>query len=357
MAQLKDARSPAEHERLLGRIEASSTAVSQLLDVLFDLSKLDAGKVEPAPRVVAAQTLLNPLEQHFSLAAQVKGLRLRVRPCALRVRVDPLLLERVLMNLVSNAVRHTARGGVLVGCRRRGEALRIGVWDTGIGIPVAEQAHIFDEFYQASLPVGDGAKGLGLGLAIVRRISLLLGAPILLRSIEGRGSLFAIDVPLSNEPLAAPAGTSIGYALSTRFDGATALLVEDDDPARDAAAGLLQRWGWTIVAAAGHAQALALIESLPQAPDAIITDYRLGKHSLGTTLIDAVRSHYGLQIPAVIVTGESPELHPQPLPTAATHVLSKPLQPAQLRAVLQHVLTLGSPALSAKAPLASQAGG
>lgn len=356
VAQLKDARNPVERERLLGRIEASSTAVSQLLDALFDLSKLDAGKIEPAPRVVAVQTLLNRLEQHFSLAAQGKGLQMRVRPCTLCVRVDPLLLERVLMNLVSNAVRHTAEGGVLVGCRRRGEALRIGVWDSGIGIPAAEQALVFDEFYQASIPVGDAAKGLGLGLAIVRRIALLLGAPILLRSTLGRGSLFAIDVPLSNEMPAAPVGTSTESALSTRFDGATALLVDDDDAARDAAAGLLQRWGWTIIAAASPAQAMALIKSLPQAPTAIITDYRLGKQALGTTLIEAVRSHYALQIPAVIVTGESPELHPLPMPTAATHVLSKPLQPAQLRAVLQHVMTLGSPAFSAKERLAGQPG-
>jgi signal transduction histidine kinase/CheY-like chemotaxis protein len=343
VAQLKDATTTLERERLLGRIEASSTAVSQLLDVLFDLSKLDAGKVEATPRVVAVQVLLNRLEQHFSLAARGKGLVLRVRRSPEFIRTDPLLLERVLMNLVSNAVQHTPRGGVLVGCRRRGDGLRIEVWDCGVGIAADEQARVFDEFYQASGRSDGATRGLGLGLAIVQRIGHLLDAPIILRSVEGRGSMFAIEVPRVDESAARASAPSAAVAApSTRFDGATALLVDDDDAARDAASGLLERWGWTVVSAASHAQALALVAGLPRAPDAIVTDYQLGRGSLGTGLIEAVRAHCGVSIPSVIVTGEPPEFVGRAAQAIGAHVLGKPLQPAQLRAVLQYLRDQGA---------------
>lgn len=345
IAQLQDARGVEERERLVAKIETSSAVVSELIEALLDLSQLDAEAVTPQPTEFGIQTLLNRLEGGFSGTAQDKGLRLRVRPSPLRVLTDPLLLERILLNLVANAVRYTDEGGVLIGCRRRLGVARIEIWDTGLGIPRDQMTRIFEEFYQAHASAGVRSRGLGLGLAIVDRLAGLLQLRIDVRSVERRGSVFAVEVPLV-QSVSAGAPAMAEPQVQVRFDGAVALVVDDDAYARDAAAGLLANWGWRVLTAAGGDDAIAGLPVTP--PDVVISDYRLANGELGTQVIQRVRAACGRDVPAVVVSGDVTAEIREITQSAGLHLLHKPLQAAKLRALLQHLRSQqgqGSPVL------------
>ena len=335
VAQLQEARDPAARERIIGKIEASSAAVSQLVEALLDISKLDQGNVQPQIGDFALQPLLDRLEQAFSLAAQQKDLRFRLRPSALWVRSDPVLLERIVLNLVANAVRYTQEGGIVVAVRRRGAHARIEVRDTGIGIAPEEQPHIFEEFYQAAGAPDGASKGLGLGLAIVERLARLLGLMITLRSGPGQGSLFAVDVPLAQAVVRiVPASETIAPG---RIEGLRVLLIDDDEIARDAAEGLLTQWGCEVVPASSGQQAYArLSDGAP--PAVIICDYRLGAQERGTEVVRTIRERLGADIPAVIVSADSSATSREAIAAEGLHLLRKPLKAAQLRVLLHHMM-------------------
>jgi signal transduction histidine kinase/CheY-like chemotaxis protein len=338
LAQAREARSPAERDRLLAKIEASSQALSELVDALLDVSKLDAGAVTPRPCEFAVQAVLDRVEQDFALAAQAKGLRLRVRPSALRAVTDPVLMERILINLVGNAVRYTHNGGVLVACRRRGAKARLEVWDTGVGIPADQRERIFEEFYQGRPAAGDTAPGLGLGLAIVRRLAELLHVTVDLRSREGRGSVFAIEVPVSVGVPSAPRIPELSPSMG--FEGARALVVDDDRAAREAITGLLEHWGWQVVSVGDGESACAALPYLPAPPDVVISDYHLSGGESGIELVQRLRTACGSEIPAVLVSADvTEELHGA-AKRAGLIVLHKPLQAAKLRTLLHHLRTL-----------------
>jgi signal transduction histidine kinase len=336
VAQLQGARDPAVRERIVEKVEASTTAVSQLVEALLDISKLDQGTVEPQLSELALQPLLDRLEQAFSMSAQAKNLRFRVRPSALCVRSDPVLLERIVLNLVANAVRYTRHGGIVVAARRRGDRARIEVWDTGIGISPEEQQHIFEEFYQAAGAPDGAAKGLGLGLAIVDRLSRLLGLTVTLRSTPDRGSLFAVDVPVAAQqaPRAAPVG---GPLEAGRIEGLRVLLIDDDAAAREAAEGLLIQWGCEVVSASSRTEALGLLSAYAR-PSVIISDYRLGPHERGTDVVKEIRLKLAAAIPAVIVSADSSATSFEAIAAEGLHLLRKPLKAAQLRVLLHHVV-------------------
>jgi signal transduction histidine kinase/ActR/RegA family two-component response regulator len=336
VAQLKEASSAGERERLLQKVEASSDAAAQLLDSLLDLSKLDAGTVTADPAVFEVQLLLNRLEHDYSVIAQAKDLRLRVRPSSLRVETDPLLLERILSNLLANAVRHTSEGGVLLACRRRATKARFEVWDTGPGIARAELGRIFDEFYQVRSRLPERAGGLGMGLAIVKRIAQLLEIDVQVHSIEGRGSLFAIDVPLA--PIGLPTGAEKETPVfePMRFDGALALVIDDDGDARESLAGLLTQWGWRVIAVESGDLALRALGDEPQL-DVVITDYRLAADEVGTQVIERVRKACGAGVPAIVVTGDAIDDLRESMHSPGVQVLRKPLQAAKLRSLLHHL--------------------
>lgn len=344
VAQLKDANSAVERERLLRKVEASSEALSELLDALLDISKLDAGTVTAHCVAFDMQSLLDRVDHAFSVQAQAKGLRLRIRPSTLRIHTDPLLLARIIDNLVTNAVRYTRDGGVLVACRRRANRARIEVWDTGCGIPAAETDQIFGEFYQASRPaVGEAqAIGLGLGLAIVERLTRLLAVDVSVRSIEGRGSLFTVSVPLAKAG-AVPASEHRERS-AMRFDGLLAVIIDDECDAREALAGLLRQWGWRVLAAQSGDQALAALDGEPAGPDVVIADYRLRGDELGTHVIARVRAARGTTIPAIVVSGELGIWAPESQEFRSLRWLHKPLHAAKLRALLQHLRSQEEPA-------------
>jgi signal transduction histidine kinase len=338
VAQLHDAKSAAVRQQLLGKIEASAAAVSELLEALLDISKLDVGGVTPQPTEFTLQPLLSRLEANFSISAQAKNLRLRLRPSPLRVATDPMLLERILMNLVANAVRYTREGGVLVGCRRRGRHARIEVWDTGVGIAATQQERIFEEFYQAHALTDETSKGLGLGLAIVERLARLLELRIDLRSKEGGGSMFAVEIPLSTGPATAIPAAAADPKAHMRFDGAVALVLDDDADAREAAAGLLAQWGWRVISCGTGDEALTALDKSAPSLDAIISDYRLARDELGTQVIRRIRAAFGRKVPAVVVSGDVTVELQELARREDLHLLYKPLQAAKLRTLLHHLL-------------------
>ena len=338
VAQAQGTQEPAVRERLMTKVAASTAAVSELIEALLDISKLDAGTVDPQRSDFALQSVLDRIEHAFSPAASAKGLRLRVRPTRLRVTTDPVLLERILSNLAANAIRYTSEGGVLIGVRRRGPAARIEVWDTGVGIPREEQPRIFEEFYRIPGAGVQSSGGLGLGLAIVDRLTKLLDLTMSMRSAPGRGSVFAIEVALAESSVISIAPV-LEPPVGVRFDGLCVLIVDDDAAARDAAAGLLAQWGCITLTAAGGAEVEGLLASSGPRPSVIVSDYRLGHAELGTDVVRHIRARLGHDVPALIVSADASTLSAEAIALTGMHLLHKPLKAANLRAMLHHVLS------------------
>lgn len=288
---------PRDCAEVVDNIQSCTASLSELLNDLLDVSKLDAGVVAPSPSDFSIDVLLNNLVSIYSAEAGVKGLRVGVRDSGMVARTDRHLLERMLGNLITNAIRYTNRGGVLIGCRRRQGKQWIEVWDTGMGIPEDKTDIIFEEFEQ----LGDGARnqGSGLGLAIVARIAALLGLEIRLRSRPGRGSVFAVELPAgrvsSPDELPVPMPTA---ARTLRIG-----LVEDHVMLLEALVHALGRTGNEVVAATSG---WSLLERLGgHVPDIVISDYRLAAGETGFDVIEAVRGVFDDHLPAIIITGDT----------------------------------------------------
>lgn len=335
IAELSQHRLSRDASHLLDQISTSAQAVEDLLDSLLDISKLDAGVLCPSPRPFPLQPVFDRVEAAQRPAARERGLALRLRQTAHWGLSDPVLFERVLSNLVSNAVRYTRHGSVLVACRRRGDQLRIEVRDSGIGIPPESQEIIFQEFVQLANPERARGKGLGLGLAIVRRLTDLLHHPLDIRSQPGKGSIFAVTLPY------APA-ESMPHAADVlrhpgNLHGLRIALIDNDPLALSGLSSLLRSWGCDIVSAASRAQLLRQLENAGQAPQIIISDFRLGGTENGIMVVRAVRERYGATLPAAIISGDTGADTQALVQGAGLPLLHKPLRPARLRALLNRV--------------------
>ena len=342
IAQLRNhVRAPATRE-IVGQAEASVAAMRNLLDGLLDISKLDAGVLTPHFEDFPINPLLQRMESSFGSAAREKGLTLRAVPSRLVVRSDPMLLERIVLNLVSNAIRYTARGGIVVGCRRRGGRARIEVWDSGMGIPADKQQDIFQEFFQLANPEHDRGKGLGLGLAIVERSARLLDHRIALRSTPGEGSMFAIELPLGDAQAGGvstgPVARRPGASLNDKF----VVVVDDEALVREGMQGLLASWGCRVLSVASGDEALAALAGEGRTPDAIICDYRLRGEENGIAVIQRLQSTCAADVPAVLISGDTAPERLREAKASGYRLLHKPVQPAKLRAVLSHLCSLAS---------------
>lgn len=317
---------PSPGARRLARdADRSIATADRLLRALLNLSKLEAGGVQPEVRPVAAGALLASLEREFAPVAAEKGLRLRVRPCLAWVRSDQDLLRSLLQNLIANAIRYTSQGGVLVGARVRGGAVRFEVWDTGRGIPEEAQALIFREFTRLPGAAGeeDGG-GMGLGLAIVERVARLLGHPLFLRSTPGRGSVFAVTAQAAPAPVAAP----MAAASPARTLAGLKVLCVDNEPAiLESLLALLQRWGAQAQAVASPEAAQALAGPW----DAALIDHHLGGASTGLELLQRLAPRIGR---AALVTAETDPVVLAQARALGAVVLKKPVEPAALKAFL-----------------------
>lgn len=326
-----------ERARLVMRADRSLTAAEELLSALLDISKLDTGALEPELEVIDVEELFEQLRRRFKPLAANRGLRLRVRSRPLRIVSDRNLLYRVLQNFLSNALRYTESGGVLLACRRRGDEVELGVWDTGIGIDAEDRERIFDEFQRLEAAEQRAERGLGLGLAITDRIARVLGHRLTVRSRPGRGSVFSIRVPL------APEGTDTLPSPATGreprpapLEGAVVLCVDNEPEILEGMSALLERWG--VVARTAVGVDSALVEARKAPPDIVLMDFHLDGTLSGLAVLDRLRDELGLVAPAVIITADrSPELEEQ-VRERGLSILRKPLRPASLRALLSNLL-------------------
>jgi signal transduction histidine kinase len=344
VAQLRTETDQAERNRVTAQIDAAVTAMNDLFNALLDISKLDAGVLAPDVTDFPLAHILQRIERTFAPAAREKGLRLRIVPTDAWVRSDSILLERVLLNLASNAIRYTDRGGVTVGCRRRGCLLRIEVWDSGIGIPEDQRENIFGEFYQVADPDRSRRGGLGLGLAIVDRLCRLLDHRLEVTSTPGRGSRFAFSLPMVAVPQEPIEHAISPKAMADPVSGKLIVVIDDDALALDAMRGLLRRWGCFVVTAESESEALATLAGDDRRPDLIISDYRLDDGHTGIEAIQRLRSALRACIPAFLVTGD---IAPERLREASAngfHLLHKPVEPMVLRAMLNQILKGGGKA-------------
>jgi Na+/proline symporter/signal transduction histidine kinase len=320
-----------EDTRLIDNVDASLEAVEEIFGALLDISRLDTGAMRPEFMSFRIDELMRQIELEFAPLAGAKGLDLTFKPCSLVVRADRRLLRRLVQNLVSNAIKYTPTGRVLVGCRRRGDALRIDVYDTGVGIPDGKQRDIFMEFHR----LDEGAKiarGLGLGLSIVERVARVLGGTVEVTSSVGRGSHFAVTVPLSSAmPIDLPAREDARVDPS-QLVGMTALCIDNEPAVLDGMETLLQGWGCEVIKAPDLALALAIIAGSEVMPNGLLVDYHLD-HGNGIDAILALRRRCG-ELPAILITADrSPNVREQAR-AEGIQVLHKPIKPAALRALL-----------------------
>jgi signal transduction histidine kinase len=322
---------------LAGRIDQSLQTIEDLIKTLLDISKLDAGVVKPEVRAFPLDELLSVLEASFHAQAAAKGLKFKVRRCGLLVQSDPMLLLRVLQNLVSNAVRYTQEGGVLVGVRRRGEHCVIEVVDTGSGISENERETIFEEFYRGKAAAGGAHAGLGLGLAIVQRTASTLGHSLVLKSEPGKGSTFRLELrhagPVPSAFLVAERRENSHAARD-----AVVLLIENDADVRDATLRLLRGWSCRAVSAARLEDIPQAMEGLDGPPDIILADYHLDEGQTGLSAVRELRRLAGRDIPAVVITADRSSALVGDIQAAGCELMHKPIKPAELRALMTHLL-------------------
>lgn len=320
---------------LVNRIHLALEGAEDLLTDLLDIAKLDRRAIEPAWEDFNIFELLGSLQSEFEPVAANAGLELRVRLSSYAVRSDYRLLSRILRNFLSNALRYTDRGGVHLGCRKRGDKLLLEVRDTGPGIPEDKLQEVFLEFRQLqSHPRGE-RRGVGLGLAIVERIAKIMDHPVQVRSRCGRGSTFSVAVPLvksAPEPI-----TAVGMKLVDCLDGARILVIDNEVAILDSMTALLRQWGCEVFTARDEAEALRIVLAGP-APDVVLADYHLDDGRTGQAAIAHLRSALGAPLPAAIITADRSDPIRQLLRAENLPVLSKPVKAIKLRVLLHEFL-------------------
>ncbi|MBH0238620.1 NahK/ErcS family hybrid sensor histidine kinase/response regulator [Methylobrevis albus] len=336
VSALKEMQTSHEGEVVTDQVDRALSTIEELLKTLLDISKLDAGVMLPEVKVVALGDILASLGSDFERISAQKGLSFRIRPTSAVVRTDPVLLRRVLQNLISNAVRYTRSGGIVVGVRGGGDRAEIAVADTGIGIPEAEQEVVFEEFRRGRGVGNADAAGLGLGLSIVKRICLALDHTLTMRSVEGRGTVFRVGLPRAPASELAPK-VERGAPRSFGVSDARVLVIDNDPAVLAASSALLTRWSCRVATAADAAGALAAIER-DGAPDVVLADYHLDDGQTGLGAVAALRARLGRDVPVVVVTADHGPAVAAAARAIGAEILNKPVKPAELRALLAHIL-------------------
>lgn len=331
--ELKDDKAIA----LLDDMERSITALNQLLVSLLDISKLDAHIVEPNKTHFDLRSLIEVLHTEYLPQAQAKGLAFHIQADdEIFVYSDQGLLESMLRNLISNAIRYTNAGRIDVLFKRQGDTVRAEVRDTGIGIANDQHEAIFREFYQVTNPERDRSKGLGLGLAIFKRLASLLNHRIEMTSQLGVGSCFAIAIPAGKRESMIKTEALPLYLAKRDIDGMRVLVIDDEVAVREGMQVVLEGWGCATILACSEAEALAKLKE-GEPPHAIITDYRLRDGKTGAQAIERLRAQFGIAIPALIVTGDTDPERLREAQASGSALIYKPAQPAKLRAFLRNV--------------------
>jgi PAS domain S-box-containing protein len=322
---------------MLARGGDALDSMARLLNVLLDISKLEAGSIRPDIEDVSVAELFEALRQEFDSLAGLRGLTLSVSPTPHYVKTDRTLFRQLLENLIANAIKFTETGGIKLGCLSGTDGLVITVADTGIGIAPDKIGAIFDDFYQVDRAYG---QGIGLGLAIVRRIASLLGLSVDVSSEPGKGTRFQVGVPaamVANLLPTPPAEVASARSL-TPVSGAVILLIEDDDAVRSATEFYLRAFGHVAIAAASIDDAERALESASRTPDLILSDYHLGSGQTGLDAINRLRSRAGRTLPALLLSGDTSTATRELAQVQACRILSKPVNIDELNEALSSLL-------------------
>jgi signal transduction histidine kinase/CheY-like chemotaxis protein len=321
-----------EDAQLVHNVDASLEAVEEIFGALLDISRLDTGTMRPEIVDFRIDELLQRLEVEFAPLAREKGLDLVFVPCSLPVASDRRLLRRLLQNLVSNAIKYTPSGRVLVGCRRRGKCLRVDIYDTGLGIPQSKRRAVFKEFHRLDQGARV-ARGVGLGLSIVERIGRVLDHDVDMDSTIGRGSRFSVKVPLAPATTRADAPRAPAPADARPLFGTVVLCIDNEPAILDGMETLLGGWGCRVLKAQDLASALQAIDEAQVLPNGLLVDYHLDGGN-GIAAIAELRRRFGYRFPAIVITADrSPHVREEAR-AADAHVLNKPVKPASLRALV-----------------------
>lgn len=325
-----------ELDNSIAQLGKASMAMRELLEKLLGISEVDAGRLSATPEVFPIDDLLEDLQGQFQQTAREKGLRLTRVPCSALLYTDPALIRVIMQNLLSNAIKYTEHGRVLIGCRRHGDVVRICVCDTGIGIAKERHQVIFEEFIQLENPARDRKLGSGFGLATVERVASLLNHSLHVQSVPGKGSCFALDVPLSKTQQQVHSGEPDTNTAPDSSPAASVLLIDDDEIVLHATNLMLETRGYRVTAAPDSATAFAALATTAH-PDIIISDYRLPGSLSGSKLITELRARAHKPIPAIILTGDITLRDDENLPQACM-LVQKPVSPAELQQVISRML-------------------
>ncbi len=338
-----ESRAPNSESLLLyaKRVSTSLETMENLLNSLVDISKLEAGVVETNVTDFPITNILKQLDTEYSLQAKKCGITFRYIPSSAIVRSDLELLGRVLRNFISNSLRYTSKGKILLGCRRQKDFLKIEVWDTGTGIPKNELKNIFKEFRQLPNASKSSEKGLGLGLAIVERIARILNIKVTVRSVAKKGSVFSVEVPYGNPSLALENKMSNQiFRANENFYNKQVFLVEDNKPSLEALKTTLEGWGCEIIATTSFKEAKVKIKKMKQLePDLIIADYHLDEKTNGIEVLKYLKNNHRITCPGLIVTSDQSTKIRRLIEGDGYHFMYKPIKPAKLRAFLNHTLS------------------
>ncbi|TFY90342.1 hybrid sensor histidine kinase/response regulator [Pseudomonas kairouanensis] len=336
IATLRERQLPEVEQVLVERTHQALEGAEDLLTDLLDISRLDQAAVKPDVALYRLDEVFAPLVSEFQSVAQAAGLNLRVHMGRYAVRTDLRLLTRILRNFLSNACRYTDEGCILLGARRRGECLRLEVWDTGRGIAADRLEAIFLEFNQLDVGRAADRKGVGLGLAIVERIAEILGYPIVVRSWPGRGSMFSIEVPLSAEMPLPISQLPVQPSTGNPLPGRRLLVIDNETSILESMSALLGQWGCEVLTATDEAGAMAALQG--RAPELILADYHLDHGVVGCDVVKHLREQFACKIPAVIITADRTDQCRRALRRLEAPLLNKPVKPGKLRAVLSQLL-------------------
>ena len=336
ISTLRERNLPSVEQVLVERTHQALEGAEDLLTDLLDISRLDQAAVKPDVALYRLDELFAPLVSEFQSVALAAGLNLRARTGHYAIRTDLRLVTRILRNFLSNACRYTDEGCILLGARRRGDRLRLEVWDTGRGIAADRLDAIFLEFNQLDVGRASDRKGVGLGLAIVERIAEILGYPVAVRSWPGRGSMFSIEVPISEEMPLAISQLPVLPTTGNPLPGRRLLVIDNEVSILDSMRALLAQWGCEVITATDQAGALLALQG--RAPELILADYHLDHGVVGCAVVKHLREHFAQPIPAVIITADRTDQCRRMLRRLDAPMLNKPVKPGKLRAVLSQLL-------------------
>ncbi|MEP1448597.1 MAG: ATP-binding protein [Paraglaciecola sp.] len=337
IGSLRFSHSDIEKVELQDKLETTHRSLTELFDGLLDISKIDAATIETEIQAVAVKPMLQKILLEFEVSAAQKHLQLRLYARNLYVLSDPLWLERIIRNLLSNALRYTQQGGVLIALRQRKDKVIIQVWDTGIGIPNTQFRHIFEEFTQLKNQHPSGTLGLGLGLSIVKKLSVLLGHQITVKSKLGQGSVFTLEAPFA-QSIPVPLATSQLFLDTNPLEGKLIFVADDDIHILNAMRLMLEKWGCFVLCAKSLSEVKSILAHPEKIPDLLITDYRFADAHNGLDIIDYISQKVAKGIPSLVVTGDTSQEKVKKFKHAGIKVLHKPVQQAKIRLMLNHML-------------------